>query len=63
MFCGLIFAYVYLIIHTYFAKIVNQHPDIQVNVECLWNISKNANEEVLTGNADASYPDADPDPT
>ena len=31
--------------------------------ECLWCMSLNANEEMLAGNvdADASYPDADPD--
>ena len=31
--------------------------------ECEWEMSMNAYEEMLTRNADASYPYADPDTT
>ena len=46
-------------------KIENQHTDMQIRqcFEFWWGLIINANVEMLTGNADASYPDADPDAT
>ena len=48
-----------------FFKITNQQTDMQIRqcFECLWGLSLNANEEMLAGNVDASYPDTDPDAT
>lgn len=44
-------------------QIGNQHPDIKKRqcYKCYRDLSVNVNEVMLTGRADASYPDADLD--
>ena len=43
----------------------SKYADMQIRLGygCQWGLSMTANEEMLAGIVDASYPDADPDAT